>query len=60
MSKKKSKNVRVGPAVVGGMDQSASGAPRIDWESVEADFFARESELYQVSPVENFDDLDKE
>jgi hypothetical protein len=60
MAKKKSKNARAGQTVVGGMDQSASGAPRPDWESVEADFFARESDLYQVSPVENFDDLDKE
>lgn len=33
---------------------------RPDWDQVETDFFARESDLYRVPPVESFDDLDSD
>jgi hypothetical protein len=33
---------------------------RPDWDQVETDFFARESDLYRIAPVDTFDDLDKE
>lgn len=58
MSKKKSKHARARHAVASASE--VPQVPRLDWELVEAEFFARESELYQLSPVENFDDLDKD
>ena len=33
---------------------------RPDWDQVETDFFARESDLYRLAAVETFDDLDSE
>jgi len=33
---------------------------RPDWDQIESDFFARESDLYRTAPVETFDDLDSE
>lgn len=59
MSKKKSKNTRSRPvSAAAAAAPNVSCAPRLAWESVEADFFARASDLYQVNPVENFADLD--
>lgn len=59
MSKKKSKNARLRQTLpLVRNSPSDSSVAMVDWESVEADFFARESDLYLVSPVENFDDLD--
>ena len=58
MAKKKWKNARMREPSNAAAEVAC--APRVDWESVEADFFARESELYQIAPVENFDDLDKD
>lgn len=58
MAKRKTKNVRQRQTTISVAD--ATFAPRLEWESVEADFFARELDLYQVNPVENFDDLDKD
>jgi len=33
---------------------------RPDWDQIETDFFARESDLYRIAPVDTFDDLDKD
>lgn len=41
-------------------DNPAPPPARPDWDQVEADFFARESDLYRMAPVETFDDLDRE
>lgn len=41
-------------------ESSAPPPPRPDWDQVEADFFARESDLYRQAPVETFDDLDRD
>jgi hypothetical protein len=56
MAKKK-----VGKRVSGPLGGQANDAPKVarpEWESIEVEFFAREADLYRVSPVETFDDLD--
>lgn len=49
------------PELMPGPLPDASLALRsLEWDPLEADFFAREADLYRVIPVETFDDLNAE
>lgn len=58
MAKKKSK--KLGKIRAHEQANETPAVVRPDWDSVEAEFFVREAELYRTGPVETFDDLEND
>jgi hypothetical protein len=60
MQKKKTKQKRPRHRHPSAKPVDAAPAPSTEWSSVEVEFFAREAELYRVSPIDSFDDLEND